>query len=121
MGFTKAASLLLKARDALVQLKADSAATHVKLASAETELKAYLAVLELVKEGLIDPIDVFDKLAEFKEDPNKPVLLKQAAQMGYSSQNYSIGYVTDLGKQASDTATPEERLVERVRDIVEDY
>lgn len=121
MGLTKAASLLLKAKDALIQLKADSAEMHSKLASAEVEIKAYVAVLELVKEGLIDPIDVFDKLAEFREDPNKPVLLKQAAQMGYSSQNYSIGYVTDLGKQTNDAATPEEKLVERIKDIVEDY
>ena len=66
-------------------------------------------------------IDVFDKLAEFKEDPNKANLIKQAAQMGYASQNYSIGHVTDLGKQTNDAATPEEKLVERVRDIVEDY
>ena len=121
MGFTKAASLLLKARDALVQLKAESTSAHTKLASAEVEIKAYSAVLELVQEGLIDPIDVFDKLAEFKEDPNKANLIKQAAQMGYASQNYSIGHVTDLGKQTNDAATPEEKLVERVRDIVEDY
>lgn len=69
MGLAKSASLLLKARDALVQLKSDSQQAHTKLAAAETDLKAYAAVLELVKEGMIDPIDVFDKLAEFKEDP----------------------------------------------------
>lgn len=121
MGFTKAASLLLKARDALVQLKNDSQQVHTKLASVESELRASAAVLELVKEGLIDPQDVFDKLAEFKEDPNKPLLIKQAAQLGYSQQNYSIGFVTDLGKQTVDeTSSAEEKFVDRVKNIVEE-
>lgn len=120
MGFYKTSELLLKARSSLLTLRDELKDSHEKLASSNQEIKTMTSVLELVKEGLIDPIDVFDKLLEFREDPSKPDLIKQAAVIHASQNNYSIGFITELGKEIDDASSAEEKLVSRVKTIVED-
>lgn len=122
MDYTKTASLLAQARNKLVDLKTGLATAHEKVASYENQLSAYKSVLELVKEGLIDPIDVFEKLSEFQNDPMRPELIKQAANMNPSGQHaYQLGIMTDLGKgDFDDGNTAEDKLVSRIKNIIED-
>lgn len=120
MGLIKTADLLVRARDALVNLKSERNEYLSKLAETENELKLLNSTLDLVHRGLIDTTDIFDKLAEFREDPTKPDLIKQAAELGYSQSSYTMGQVTDQGNQTKDVDgnTPEEKLTQRLQNLV---
>lgn len=123
MGLTKTAALLLQARNTLARLQSDIEKTGQKLAQLDSDNKAAMEVLELVAEGLVDPADALDKVAEFRKNPEKAQLIKQAAALSGYNNTYSIGSVTDLGSTREDlgsAASAEEALASRVKLIIED-
>jgi len=123
MGLTKTAYLLLQARNTLARLQSDIVKTSAELVQLNAAHKAAKDVLELVAEGLIDPVDALDKLAEFQAAPEKAQLIKQAAALSGYNESYTIGSVTDLGSSREDSgsaSSPEDALASRVKLIIED-
>lgn len=87
-----------------------------KLASAEGELHVAQSVLELVRDGVIDPTDSLTKFAEFSAKPELLEFTKQAAKMGYTSAPGLGELVLEPTENFSDM-TPESRLQSRLESL----
>jgi hypothetical protein len=122
MGFKKTAELLSRSREVLVRLRTDLSETHEKLASLEAERKAYDDAIDFVHRGVIDPADIYEKIAMFKDNPNKADIMREAIGMGLQKQAFTLGQISELGPESQDSTadTPEGKLAARIKNILTD-
>lgn len=106
-------STLVRARQLLEKTAAERTEYMEKLAKAEIEKSILMGVLEMINEGAIDPRDALEKVAEYKDSPEKWLLNKQA--MEHWSQGYQLGQ-PDTVVEVS--LTPEQRFVENLKHIL---
>jgi predicted nucleic acid-binding Zn-ribbon protein len=102
----KQASELSQARERIAELETacDDANNQVKLAG---------DVLDLIHDGLVDPLDGQQKLAEFSQSPHMADLIKEAAKLNIGAE--LLGDSTPSNTSAS--ASPESALFSTLREI----
>lgn len=108
--------LVKNAHDALMEKTAE--VERLELENKELEKKAHVLqeVFSMVEEGIIDPYDIQQKVAQFTENPSLIQITKQAAQMGVFSSG-SFGNLTPSDNVVADD-TPESKLRDSMRDII---
>ena len=88
-----------------------------KVASLEAEKSVLYGVLDLVQEGLLDPLSVLEKAAEYLEHPEELSFFKRAARM--SNHSFSIGTVASVDNDLdSADESPETQFISRLNTFV---
>lgn len=106
--------LLESLRDALCKQAAERDSARAEVAALQQDLEVYRGVMALVEDGLVDPADMTEKVAEYRTNPESIALVKQAAALGFGSADVGALDHTGTGDSASG-ASAEARLITGLR------
>lgn len=107
-------NLLEGLREALVKQAAERDSARAEVAALQQELEVHRGVIALVEDGLVDPADMTEKVAEYRQQPDRINLIKQAAALGFDSADVGALDHTSTSDSASG-ASAEARLVTGLR------